>query len=51
VVKLKLCSKCKGRAHIIKRNGDYVACCLQCNNEYNGCDIKPLTVKNWNKNN
>jgi hypothetical protein len=47
--KLKPCKKCGGDAEVVKIDGDWVAQCKQCNNEYHGCDVKQWTTKEWNK--
>lgn len=48
---LAKCKECGGDAKIEKVDGDYVASCKQCSNEYHGCDYKPMTTKGWNKQN
>lgn len=49
--KLAQCKSCGGDAEIKKIDGDWVAQCKQCNNEFYGSDYKPWTVENWNKQN
>lgn len=62
--KLAKCRRCGGDAELYNTGkkatsgnfkgswtGDWVAACKQCDNEYHGCDYKPWTVKNWNKQN
>jgi hypothetical protein len=47
--KLKQCKKCGGDADIKNIDGDWVAQCKQCDNEFHGCDIKKWTTQKWNK--
>jgi ribosomal protein L37AE/L43A len=51
MAKLNKCKRCGGDAHIIKMDGDWIATCKQCDNNYHGCDYKPWTRKHWNEQN
>ena len=62
--KLAKCKKCGGEAKIYNTGkkatsgnfkgyytGDWIVSCKQCDNEYHGCDHKPMSVSGWNKGN